>query len=344
MQGSATTERHAVPFLDILGYPAIVSGEDPDGTDGLFAAVSDIVKDAMGSSGTFSEKAGEHCGEERSVIAGSLGCRVSSDDITVSCGLHPCSDDPFMDFGNAVATGTVPMIRSGIRTGLLGEHGLLSGGGTVIGGSSVQDGSLFGKALADAYMPEEAADAPRMLIGRDVKEVLEGSARKAGYDRTGKDSEGICTRDHDGGFSVRHLSADARIGKLLSEDRTAPDFGRMLLEHRDGLLGAIGDDKEDIGKERGIRHEYVRAATYHNEEAVRYDGSGSEKAVGLGELFDRGSRHAEQRLPDEVRAPFRDAFRTDRERDGKPDSGGHRIGGVRTPPGFLSPSWTGGRP
>ena len=91
-------------------------------------------------------------------------------------------------------------------------------------------------------MLEEAADVPRMLIGRDVTEVFEGSARKAGYDRTGKDFEGIYTRDHDGEFLVRYLSADARIGKLLSEDRAAPDFGKMLLEHRDGLLGAIGDD------------------------------------------------------------------------------------------------------
>ena len=283
MEGSATTKRYVVSFLDVLGYSAIVSKEDPDKTNRLFAAISEAVKDAVESSGTFSKKAEEQYGKEMSVIARTLGCRVFSDNITVFCELHPDSDDPFKNAENAVAIGTVLMNQAKIQTRLLSKHSLLCRGGTAIGGFSVQDEFLFGKALVDAYILEEAADTPRMLIERDVKEMLEESSRKAGYDYTEKDFEGIYTRDYDGEFFVRYLSADAYIEKLMSEEKKTPDFGNMLRKHREGLLRAIEDNNQNIEKNRSVRHKYVWAAVYHNEEATKF--KGSDETVNLEELF-----------------------------------------------------------
>lgn len=283
MEGSQAPDRYVVSFLDILGYSKIVSKQDPEKTRELYTAVKEAVKNAEESCRTLREKALKNYGDEKSIIANTLGFRVYSDNITVYCGLHPESDDGFCNVENAVAIGSVLMIQARVQTMLLSEHHLLSNGGTAIGPFSVDDNFLFGKALVDAYVLGNTAGTPRMLVTREVKETLLESARKAGYTFTEADHDTLFPRDFDGELYVRYLVAKTRIEKLLSQDGAMPPSEPILRGHYGGVCAAIEANKEDIHKDRNIRRKYVWVADYNNREVGE---SRPDMLIDMRELYD----------------------------------------------------------
>ena len=89
MKKIGTPEQYVVSFLDIEGYSASVTADNPEETERLFDAVSKMIDDAMRSTGTLVKKARRKYGKRRSVVARTLGYRGFSDNIVVFCGLYP---------------------------------------------------------------------------------------------------------------------------------------------------------------------------------------------------------------------------------------------------------------
>ena len=60
------------------------------------------------------------------------------------------------------------MIQAVVQTDLLSKHGLLSRGGITLGDYYRDENIVFGSGLVDAYILENNAETPRMLVDEKV--------------------------------------------------------------------------------------------------------------------------------------------------------------------------------
>lgn len=230
----------------------------------------------------------EEIGWEKTLIENTLGYRAFSDNIVVFCGIHPDSDDKADNNDNFLAIGLILMIQAWIQSKLLIEYHLLSRGGVAIGPFSEEENFLFGKALVDAYNLEEAAETPRIIIDRKVRDTFWESSRKAGCEFKEEALDAMIRRDVDGEMFIPYLIADVYVERLLSGEKKIPDYEKILDSHRRSLESAIMENEEAIRKSRRTKHKYIWTAKYHNEEAER---NGSKNLVDLQKLYDMDGSH-----------------------------------------------------
>lgn len=292
MKKTQPPKEYIVSFLDILGYSEIISEAKPDRTRDLFEAVSEMV----GNAEKIAQRllgGPEEVGWEKTLIEDTLGYRAFSDNIVVFCGLHPNSNNIADNKDNYLAIGLILLIQAWIQSKLLIEYHLLSRGGVAIGPFSEEEDFLFGKALVDAYNLEEAAETPRIIIDRRVRDVFWESSRKAGCKFKEKDLDAVFRRDVDGEMYIPYLVADVYVEKLLSDERKMPDYEKLLDDHCHSLESAIVENEKAIRKSRKTKHKYIWTARYHNEEAEKI---GSKNLIDLQRLYDMDESRSTRRL------------------------------------------------
>lgn len=242
-----------VSYLDILGYKDII--RDMEGAVQLFNAILDVVERTKEMVSRLTSN---------TQIPGSLSCKFFSDNAIISCGYNPEPKSQKECYDNTISISLVLMIQAVVQTDLLSKHGLLSRGGITLGDYYRDENIVFGSGLVDAYILENNAETPRMLVDEKVIDAYVRFAKGAKLPVDSVVLGRVFMKDYDKKTYIHYLNAGSVLMAILSEGSNSNDC-EILEEHRAGILRAIRANMKLIQSNRKIMRKYVWAIAYHND-------------------------------------------------------------------------------
>jgi hypothetical protein len=141
------------------------------------------------------------------------------------------------------------------------KKGYFLRGGISVGTQYVSPFTIFGTALAKAYIAEnKIAKVPRVIVDNSFLEALNSYKNKI-KDTTLSNIKRLIKKDDDENFYVDYLKFFDNF------DYSEKDRRQILLEHKKQIIKQL---KENSGKE-DIMEKYIWVAKYHNEYAQYYN-------------------------------------------------------------------------